>query len=50
MIEEMLYFDPQAAVPADFCPICGGERYAPSRICLGCERRSHDPDGTEPDL
>lgn len=35
-----LFYDPQAAVPEDFCPSCGGERYGPGRICLCCEVRS----------
>lgn len=38
-IEPMLYLDPQAAIPARFCPVCGGECYAPSLVCLRCERR-----------
>lgn len=38
-IEPMLYPDPQAAIPACFCSVCGGERYAPSLVCLRCERR-----------
>lgn len=37
-IEPTLYLDPQAAVPASFCPICGGERYAPGENCLRCQR------------
>ena len=37
-IEQVLYIDPQAAVPAGFCPVCGGELYAPGLVCLRCER------------
>ena len=37
-IEPTLYIDPQAQVPAFYCPVCGGARYAPSLICLRCER------------
>ena len=36
-IESNLYTDPQAAVPADFCPVCGGERYLPGLRCARCE-------------
>jgi len=39
MYESILYFDPQTAKPAGFCPICGGECYAPSLACIRCERR-----------
>lgn len=39
VIEETLYFDPQAAIPAGYCPVCGGELYAIGGICLRCERR-----------
>ena len=39
-ILEVLYIDPQAAVPVGFCPCCGGERYAPEGPCPRCERRS----------
>ena len=39
MIQEMLFFDPQAQKPAGVCPVCGGELYAPSLHCLRCERR-----------
>ena len=38
-IESNLYIDPQAAKPAGFCPTCGAEVYAPSHVCLRCERR-----------
>lgn len=34
-----LYIDIQSLPPACFCPHCGGERYAPSLVCLRCERR-----------
>ena len=40
MYESILYFDPQTARPVCFCPVCGGECYAPSRICIRCERRA----------
>ena len=39
LIEPVLYLDPQNQIPVCFCPVCGGERYAPSLICLRCERR-----------
>jgi hypothetical protein len=39
MYESVLYCDPQAARPAGFCPVCGGECYAPSLMCIRCERR-----------
>lgn len=38
-IESTLYIDPQAAKPSGFCPTCGGELYAPSHLCLRCQRR-----------
>ena len=38
-MEGTLFYDPQAAVPACFCPRCGGECYAPSLTCIRCERR-----------
>lgn len=38
-IESVLYIDPQSERHAAFCPECGGEVYAPSLICLRCERR-----------
>ena len=37
-LEPMLFIDLQAAKPACFCEKCGTERYAPSLICLRCER------------
>ena len=36
-IQLTLFIDPQTIPAAAFCPICGGERYAPSLICLRCE-------------
>ena len=36
-IESNLYTDPQTAPPADFCPVCGGERYWPGLRCIVCE-------------
>ena len=36
-IESTLYVDPQTQPPADFCPICGGERYWPGLYCIRCE-------------
>ena len=35
--EPNLYVDVQALPPADFCPVCGGERYRPGLHCLRCE-------------
>lgn len=46
-IEETLYIDLQAQIPASYCPSCGGARYGQDAVCLRCERRSHDTDGTE---
>lgn len=37
-MESTLYFAPQAARPAAFCPECGGECYAPGCFCFRCER------------
>lgn len=37
-IEPALFTDPGAQIPAAYCPECGGELYAPSLICLRCER------------
>lgn len=37
-IEPTLYIDPQNQKPACFCRRCGGARYAPSLVCLRCER------------
>ncbi len=42
-IMPMLYEDPQDRSPVCFCPVCGGERYAPGGGCLRCERRGYDP-------
>ena len=39
MYESILCIDAQSVRPARFCPVCGGECYAPSLICLRCERR-----------
>ena len=39
-IRPMLWTDPQAEKPRCFCPVCGGERYAPGCRCLRCERRA----------
>ena len=36
-IESNLYIDLQAKPPADFCPLCGGERYWPGLHCTRCE-------------
>ena len=36
-IESNLYTDPQAQPPADFCPVCGSERYWPGLHCIVCE-------------
>lgn len=40
MYESIFYPDPQAVRPACFCPNCGAECYAPSLICIRCERRA----------
>ena len=37
-IRDMLFLDPQDQKPAAYCPRCGGARYAPSLICIRCER------------
>ena len=39
-IEPILYIDMQKQKPAGFCSICGTELYAPSLVCLRCERRA----------
>lgn len=39
-IEQVLYVDPQAEKAVILCPVCGGERYAPTFFCLRCERRA----------
>ena len=36
-IESTIYIDPQTQVPADFCPVCGRERYLPGLHCIRCE-------------
>ena len=41
-IEPTLYIDPQAAIPAGFCPECGGELYRPGLHCSRCEALCHD--------
>ena len=47
-IEQALYFDPQAEIPAGFCVRCGGCLYRPTLRCIRCERRrSHDPAADE---
>lgn len=46
----ILFSDPQAVPPTEFCEECGGECYAPGHSCTRCERRNYDTDGTEPDL
>lgn len=38
LIEPTLFIDPQAEVPASYCPVCGGARYAPGEHCIRCER------------
>jgi hypothetical protein len=48
LIEPMLYTDPQAQIPAAYCPVCGGAQYLPGLHCLRCERRRClDPEGNE---
>lgn len=48
LMESTLYTDPQAQVPASYCPICGGALYPPGLHCLRCERRSgFDAEGDE---
>ncbi len=32
------YPDPQTQPASGFCPVCGGEVYAPSLACSRCER------------
>ena len=36
-IQQVLYIDPQAAVPVCFCERCGGECYHESSLCPDCE-------------
>ena len=38
ILEQILFTDPQDQVPACYCGLCGGARYAPSLICIRCER------------
>ena len=40
--EATLYIDLQAARPAAFCRVCGGELYFPGCSCLRCRRRDRD--------
>ena len=35
-VEQVLFWDEQAEKPVCFCPVCGGECYAPGRMCLRC--------------
>lgn len=35
-VEQTLYVDPQAEVPAGYCPRCGGELYRPGLWCVRC--------------
>lgn len=37
-VESTLFLDPQQQRDFYFCPVCGGERYAPGYHCLRCER------------
>ena len=39
ILEQILFTDPQDQIPACYCSRCGGARYAPSLICIRCERR-----------
>ena len=36
IVEGVLYIDPQREREFDFCPVCGGERYAPGFRCPEC--------------
>ena len=36
-LEQTLFTDHQTIPAAAFCPICGGECYAPGLGCLRCE-------------
>lgn len=36
-IEQTLYEDPQGAIPAGYCPVCGGALYGPESPCLRCQ-------------
>ena len=42
-IQKILYVDLQAEKPGRICPVCGGECYFPSLLCLRCERRKQWP-------
>ena len=35
-IEQILYTDPQAEIPAGECPKCGGLVYPPGMHCVRC--------------
>ena len=39
ILEQVLYIDPQNQIPACYCRVCGGARYAPSLVCIRCQRR-----------
>ena len=39
ILEQILFTDPQDQVPACYCDLGGGARYAPSLTCIRCERR-----------
>ena len=39
ILEQILFVDPQDQIPACYCGRCGGARYAPSMVCIRCERR-----------
>jgi len=42
-IEQVLYIDIQAAVPAGRCSRCGGEVYGEGVFCFRCEAMDYDP-------
>jgi hypothetical protein len=43
-ISEILYIDPQDAIPVGFCPRCGKELWNWDTPCRHCrEEESHDP-------
>lgn len=37
-LESVLFTDPQAQIPAGYCPLCGGALYAPGLYCIRCGR------------
>ena len=39
ILEQILFTDPQDQVPVCYCTLCGGARFAPSLVCIRCERR-----------